>query len=111
MEAQHLGVTTRMLLDMPTCLYCDAVAGDKHIPIDWRGLRLNGYQPQAKGAVVESAYSETPPHCNGLIHIEGIRESAWIRYSLKPDKPIWLHLGSAETEPNRMDNAYQTVPP
>lgn len=47
-QTQHIGVTTRMLVDMPPFVYCELLLNDKPMQIDWKCAKLTGYQPQVR---------------------------------------------------------------
>ncbi len=47
-QAHHIGVTTRMLVDMPPFLYCRVLQGGKELPVTWKCHKLGGYRPQVR---------------------------------------------------------------
>ncbi|MBN1346720.1 MAG: hypothetical protein JXQ73_28780 [Phycisphaerae bacterium] len=47
-QAHHLGVTTRMLVDMPPFVLCQVIVEGKEVPVQWKCSRLGGYHSQVR---------------------------------------------------------------
>jgi hypothetical protein len=75
-------------------------------------LGPNHYVLNVKAGSLSSAKGALPiPNGDGLIRIEWQREPAGIQYSLNTDKAIWLHLGTPEATPVRVERDYKNKLP
>lgn len=99
-QAHHLGVTTRILMDMPPFMYCDVIPGghrqsatqdsdsDKPIAVEWKCLPLNGYKPQVRRINPQLGWIEW---CDTRNHpanwqLPGFDDSQWSKPALVQPK-------------------------